>query len=54
MIYTWFAQVNDELDHLGIDRHKCGVRVIAEIRNCWLEDMTPAQTAQKIKNDFFG
>ena len=53
MQYNWFASVYEELGKSGIDRHQCGVKVLAEIRNCWLENMTPEQTAQKVKSEFF-
>lgn len=53
MQYNWFAQVNDELSMLGIDRHKCGTKVIAMIRDCWLENKRPEETAQFIRETYF-
>jgi Fe-S-cluster formation regulator IscX/YfhJ len=53
MRYLWFKEVNEELSKIGIDRHSCGVKVITAIRDCWLDDLTPEQTAQKVKSEFF-
>jgi hypothetical protein len=53
MRYLWFQEVNDELSKLGIDRHSCGVPVIARIRDCWLENRRPEETAAIIKKEFF-
>jgi hypothetical protein len=53
MKYTWFAKLTDELAKLGVQKGKCGINVIARVRDLWLDDQTPEDAARAVKNEFF-
>jgi len=50
---TWFSKVIDELSALGVFRNMFTKRVKAAIRECWLENLTPEETAKKVKSNYY-
>ena len=50
MGYSWFAQVRDILAARGVDRLKCGLPEIHEIRLCWLAGLSPDECAARVED----
>lgn len=49
---NWFLKVGELLAAAGIDRKREGHGIIARIRDCWLQDMSPDEAAKEILADF--